>query len=118
MSSKAKRFEDKTDEDKKKNVIEFLESVSSKLGIKRDDLAVKLGISHSAFYGWIYRREIPGKAYEKLLMMLDGTYKDEPISVGAEIKSLAKQDLSQVSLDDLVAEIEKRNWVVKIERKA
>lgn len=118
MSSKAKKFEGKSDDEQKKNIIEFLESVSSKLGIKRDDLADKLGISNSAFYGWIYRREIPYKSYEKLLSMLNGTYMeafDDKNDLSTINTNPSK--LSQVSLDDLIAEIEKRNWTVKIERK-
>lgn len=118
MSSKAKKFEGKNDDEQKKNIIEFLESVSSKLGIKRDDLADKLGISHSAFYGWIYRREIPNRPYEKLLSMLNGTYMEAfDDKSDLNIINTKSLNLSQVSLDDLIAEIEKRNWTVKIERK-
>ena len=118
MSSKAKKFEGKNDVDKKKNIIEFLERVSTKLGIKRDELAPTLGISNSAFYGWIYRREIPGKAYEKLLLMLDGTYKGESKgSSTSSVNTSSPYNLSKVSLDDLIAEVERRNWIVKIERK-
>ncbi len=118
MSSKAKQFEGKNDDEQKKNIIEFLESVSSKLGIKRDDLAVKLGVSNSAFYGWIYRREIPNRTYEKLLSMLNGSYTEAlDDKLDANIINLKLANLSQVSLDDLIAEIEKRNWTVKIERK-
>ncbi len=118
MSSKAKKFEGKNDDEQKKNIIEFLESVSSKLGIKRDDLAVKLGVSNSAFYGWIYRREIPSRTYDKLLSMLNGTYMEafDDKSDGGII-NLKSVNLAQISLDDLIAEIEKRNWTVKIERK-
>ena len=120
MAGKAKQFEGKNDDEKKNNIIEFLESVSTKLGIKRDDLAPKLGISNSAFYGWIYRREIPYKSYEKLLAMLNGTYvevDDEKISAESAPNKNKPVNLSSLSLDDLVAEIEKRNWIVKIERK-
>lgn len=119
MASKAKQFEGKSDDEKKDNIIEFLESVSSKLGIKRDDLASELGISHSAFYGWIYRREIPYKSYERLLAMRDADYietKDKKINAINPMPTRST-DLSSISLDDLVAEIEKRNWIVKIERK-
>ena len=120
MSSKAKKFEGRNDEEKKKNIIEFLESVSTKLGIPRDDLAEKMGISHSAFYGWIYRREIPRKSYEKLVAMRDADYtlNSQPnFENKSNHETSPSYDLSNISLDDLVAEIEKRNWIVKIERK-
>jgi len=119
MAGKAKQFEGKSDDEKKNNIIEFLESVSTKLGIKRDDLAPILGISNSAFYGWIYRREIPYKSYEKLLAMRDGGYVETKEKKISEINLMPTRstDLSSISLDDLVAEIEKRNWIVKIERK-
>ena len=61
-----KKFKDK------KDIIRFLVKISDKLGIERDELAGQLGISRSAFYGYITRREIPPRSYKRLLELHDG----------------------------------------------
>lgn len=105
----SKKFKDKED------IKSFLESVSAKVGIQRDKLADKLGISQSAFYGYITRREIPYKSYVKLTQMLDGKFQDDIVST-RDIEMPAHVELKNVSLDDLLKEIEKRGWIVEMKR--
>lgn len=97
----------------KEEIKTFLESVANKMGIKRDELADKLLISTSAFYGYITRREIPQKSYKKLLEMLNGEFQ-EPIKSN-DTKS-TKVNLVSIPLDDLLAEIERRGWLVDLKR--
>lgn len=97
----------------KEEIKAFLESVAKKMGIKRDDLADRLLISTSAFYGYITRREIPQKSYKKLLEMLNGEFQEAIDS--KEVKS-TKVNLVSIPLDDLLAEIERRGWLVDLKR--
>jgi len=100
----------------KDEIKEFLERVSKKAGVERDRLADKLGISTSAFYGYITRREIPQKSYAKLIQMLEGKFQEHPIS--SEGSDPTKVDLKLISMDELVNEMERRGWIVELKRKA
>ena len=97
----------------KDEIKEFLESVAAQLGIERDMLAEKLGISTSAFYGYITRREIPQRSYKKLLEMQNGKFQD---SIDSAITKSATLSLITLPLDDLIAEIERRGWLVELKR--
>ncbi|MBL7688070.1 MAG: hypothetical protein JNJ49_08535 [Bdellovibrionaceae bacterium] len=109
MNQGPKKFKSKED------IKAFLERVSGKMEIERDELAGKLGISTSAFYGYITRREIPQRSYSRLVEMLEGKFKSE--SNVAVQDNLAKVQLSSVSMDELVNEMEKRGWIVELKRK-
>lgn len=97
----------------KEEIKEFLESVATQMGLERDMLAEKLGISTSAFYGYITRREIPQKSYKKLLEMQNGKFQ-----VHSEISNPKSSvvTLNSIPLDDLIAEIERRGWLVELKR--
>ncbi len=109
MNQGPKKFKSKED------IKEFLERVSRKMEIERDGLAGKLGISTSAFYGYITRREIPQRSYSKLLEMLEGKFQDNSESEARG--NSAKVELSSVSMDELVNEMERRGWIVELKRK-
>lgn len=97
----------------KDEIKEFLESVAAQMGIERDMLAEKLGISTSAFYGYITRREIPQKSYKKLLEMQNGKFQETVDMVNSKSTTAL---LNSISLDELVAEIERRGWLVDLKR--
>lgn len=119
-----KKIESKNDFEKKKaETIQFLEKVASKLGIKRDELINVLDISKPSLYGYMTRGEIPDKQRRKLDHLLEhGTLPQLGLNnsdtTETEQSIVNKNDLSKVPLDDLIAEIEKRNWSVEIKRKS
>lgn len=107
INSEPKKFKSKEE------IKTFLESVAKKMGIKRDELADKLLISTSAFYGYITRREIPQKSYRKLLEMLNGEFQE---SVESNDTKAPNVSLVSIPLDDLLAEVERRGWLVELKR--
>lgn len=83
----------------------------------RDQLAHALGISSSALYGYIYRLEMPEKIHQKFSRLGDEIRRaDNTTQEKNEIKKLSKINLSEVSLDDLLHEIENRGWRVDMSR--
>jgi len=103
-----RKFKDKED------IIKFLVKISDKLGIERDALAEKLGISRSAFYGYITRREIPQRSYRRLLELNEGGVATPD---GKGVKAAPKHDFSGATLEELIHEIERRGWFVDLKRK-
>ncbi len=91
----------------KKAIKDFIDKIcESKHLDDRDHLARVLGISSSALYGYIFRLEIPFKVHQKMLSL------SETIASAGD----ASSDLSKVSLEGLLAEIEKRGWKVDLSR--
>lgn len=98
----------------KEDIIQFLVKVSDKLGIERDELATRLGISKSAFYGYITRREIPSRSYKRLVEL----YESESSREGSKAQPSGSVMLSDATLDELIHEIESRGWLIDLRRRA
>lgn len=81
----------------------------------RDQLASALGVSSSAIYGYIFRREIPEKMHRKMMALKDSM---RPIANEKSAATAVAVDLSALSLDELLAEIERRGWKVDLSRLA
>lgn len=95
---------------KKREIKAYLEEVALILGKKRDDLMHDLDVGKSTFYSYLVNGEIPEKHRQKL----EHLKKTAQSKNAPEVKVL---DLKSVSLDDLVKEIEDRNWHVELKRK-
>lgn len=111
MSTKPIAF--KTQEDIKN----FIDQTWKEHGLEgRDELARVLGISTSTLYGYITRQEIPEKTHQKFGQLAEEVQKRK-LSRGLQgVAEPIASDLSKISLDDLLKEIEKRGWRVDLSR--
>lgn len=105
------KFNEKLPPEGKEEVKAFLTEVAAKLGLQRDDLDDVLRISRSSLYGYMTQGRIPPKQFIRLLELLNSS--GFTPSTGTPKLEV---NLSSISLDDLVLEIEKRGWLVKIDR--
>jgi hypothetical protein len=98
----------------KDEIKNFIDKTCEKNGLDdRDHLARILGISSSALYGYIYRLEIPTKVHQKML-----TLSKEQVISGSKSghPKASSASLTEMSLDELLAEIERRGWKVDLSR--
>ena len=98
----------------KDEIKKFIDNAVQKNGLDdRDHLARVIGISSSTLYGYIYRVEIPDKVYKKL----QGSLKQfGATAVQMDETAVENTDITKVTLDDLLAEIERRGWKVDLSR--
>lgn len=102
----------------KEEIKDFIDKAWKEHGLEgRDELARVLGISTSALYGYITRKEIPEKTHQKFAQLAEEVQKRKlnKSTFHGVLEPIAS-DLSKIPLDDLVKEIETRGWQVDLKR--
>lgn len=98
-------------------VKEFIDGICEKNALDdRDHLARVLGISSSALYGYIFRSEIPEKMHRRMKSLHESGETGSAKTTAIKSAKEGATDLSPISLDDLVAEIERRGWKIDLSR--
>jgi predicted transcriptional regulator len=71
--------------------------------LTRSELAQTLGISYSALHGYITRQSVQSKVFKKIQDLIE--------------TPKTSNQLSSVTLDQLINEIEARGWIIDLKRK-
>ena len=106
MAKKTARFEGTKEE---------IMGVIEKTGLSLRELADRLGLeNHESIYNWNHLGYIPASKYRKILEIIEeGEGKEE--AAAAQLKATSK-GLGELTLDELIKEIESRGWKVDLRR--
>jgi hypothetical protein len=102
-------------ENGKSGIKAFIDEATTKLRISRKELATLLDCHNSTLHSWIPKGKIPTKYYKRIQELIEeGIPSNQNLS---NENSLAQRSLSDLSLDELINEVESRGYRVSLERK-
>lgn len=102
-------------ENGKSGIKAYIDDATTKLRISRKELAALLDCHNSTLHSWIPKGKMPTKYYKRIEELIN-----EGIPSNLNISNNSQSEphsLSELSLDQLINEIESRGYWVSLERK-